>query len=115
MIYDQILEVHDRYLLYFRIANINQGAPIGTIFRRKHENVEIYIKSLFAQKKKIESQIDFYYKYVQEKLGLKADIDGNQQEEQERKPIEATEVEVEQIESPKQMITGALSQGSNRS
>ena len=109
-VFKNIIEAHQRFQLYYRIANINKGSQLGKVFKFKHEQIEAYIESLFNSKKMIEDQIQYYIEYVSENLNIKENfvIQDNVDEEFEEQ-IDMDSIEIEDIDSPKNQVTGAMS------
>ena len=83
---------------------------MGKVFKFKHEQIEAYIESLFNSKKMIEDQIQYYIEYVSENLNIKENfvIQDNVDEEFEEQ-IDMDSIEIEDIDSPKNQVTGAMS------
>lgn len=59
--------------LYFRIAGINKGSLVSTIFADKYKAYNAYHDSLLRNKLRIEKEINFYWTYVKEHVDVDAD------------------------------------------
>ena len=75
---DAIMASNRRMNLYFRIAGINKGTTVSTIFGEKYKAYNAYHDSLLHNKLRIEKEINYYWTYVKEHI----DVDHQVQKEQ---------------------------------
>ena len=67
---DAIMASNRRMNLYFRIAGINKGTTVSTIFGEKYKAYNAYHDSLLHNKLRIEKEINYYWTYVKEHIDV---------------------------------------------
>lgn len=67
-----------RMNLYFRIAGINKGSLVSTIFAEKYKAYNAYHDSLLRNKLRIEKEINFYWTYVKEHIDVDQEVQRQQ-------------------------------------